>query len=71
MRTTQAKDFLCERVDTYIRERIILADQVIRTAAMEKIRDGDTVLVYARSVATSYHLRTVGLTQLFVLDHLS
>lgn len=44
-----AKDFLCERIDTYIRERIILADQVIRTAAMEKIRDGDTVLVYARS----------------------
>ncbi|KIO19890.1 hypothetical protein M407DRAFT_16068 [Tulasnella calospora MUT 4182] len=44
-----AKDFLCERIDTYIRERIILADQVIRTAAMEKIRDGDTILVYARS----------------------
>lgn len=44
-----AKDFLCERIDAYIRERIILADQVIRTAAMEKIRDGDTILVYARS----------------------
>ncbi|KZT62998.1 IF-2B-domain-containing protein [Calocera cornea HHB12733] len=44
-----AKDFLCERIDTYIRDRITVADRVIEDHAMEKIRDGDVVLTYARS----------------------
>ncbi|KAG8901435.1 5'-3' exoribonuclease 2 [Tulasnella sp. 403] len=45
----QAKDFLCEKIDMFIRERITLADQVIQSFAMEKIHDGDVILVYARS----------------------
>ncbi|KZO94818.1 IF-2B-domain-containing protein [Calocera viscosa TUFC12733] len=44
-----AKDYLCERIDTYIRDRITVADRVIEDHAMEKIRDGDVVLTYARS----------------------
>lgn len=45
----QAKDALCEKIDNYIRERIIVADEVIKDTAGRKIKDGDTILVYARS----------------------
>lgn len=39
---------MCERIDTFIHERITVADQVIQSLAMEKIYDGETILVYAR-----------------------
>lgn len=41
---------LFEKIDTYIRERIIIADQVIQETAGSKIKDGDVVLTYARYV---------------------
>ncbi|KAI0068970.1 IF-2B-domain-containing protein [Artomyces pyxidatus] len=44
-----AKDELCHKIDNYIRDRIIIADQVIQETAMKKIHDGDVVLTYARS----------------------
>ena len=44
----QAKNALCDKVDDYIRDRIILADQVIEDTAVKKIHDGDVVLTYAR-----------------------
>ncbi|TBU32032.1 eukaryotic translation initiation factor 2B delta subunit [Dichomitus squalens] len=44
-----AKDVLFRKIDTYIRERIIIADQVIQETAGNKIKDGDIVLTYARS----------------------
>ncbi|KZS98088.1 eukaryotic translation initiation factor 2B delta subunit [Sistotremastrum niveocremeum HHB9708] len=44
-----AKDELCHKIDLYIRDRIIVADKVIRTTALRKIQDGDTILTYARS----------------------
>ncbi|KAI0676954.1 eukaryotic translation initiation factor 2B delta subunit [Trametes maxima] len=44
-----AKDALCHKIDTYIRERIIIADQVIQETAGNKIKDGDVILTYARS----------------------
>ena len=44
----QAKDVLFRKIDTYIRERIIIADQVIQETAGNKIKDGDVVLTYAR-----------------------
>ena len=44
----QAKDALCGKIDNYIRDRIIIADQVIQETAMKKIHDGDVVLTYAR-----------------------
>jgi translation initiation factor 2B subunit (eIF-2B alpha/beta/delta family) len=44
----QAKDALCRKIDDYVRDRIIFADQVIQGIAGKKIKDGDVVLTYAR-----------------------
>ncbi|CAL1701638.1 unnamed protein product [Somion occarium] len=44
-----AKDALCQKIDNYIRDRIIIADQVIEETAGNKIKDGDVILTYARS----------------------
>lgn len=44
----QAKDLLCNRIDDYIRDRIIIADQVIQDTAANKIADGDVILTFAR-----------------------
>ncbi|KAI0773997.1 eukaryotic translation initiation factor 2B delta subunit [Fomes fomentarius] len=44
-----AKDALFRKIDTYIHERIIIADQVIQETAGNKIKDGDVILTYARS----------------------
>ena len=46
---TSAKSDLCDAIDNFIRERVIVADQVIATKASEKIRDGDVVVTYAKS----------------------
>ena len=46
---TQAKDALCGKIDDYIRDRIVLADQVIQETATKKIQKNDVVLTYARS----------------------
>jgi translation initiation factor eIF-2B subunit delta len=45
---------LCERIDTFIRERIVFAGQVIQELAIDKINDGDVLLTYAR-YDFSYH----------------
>ncbi|KAI0771951.1 eukaryotic translation initiation factor 2B delta subunit [Trametes elegans] len=44
-----AKDDLCKKIDTYIHERILVADEVIEGTASNKIKDGDVILTYARS----------------------
>ncbi|KIK92360.1 hypothetical protein PAXRUDRAFT_830016 [Paxillus rubicundulus Ve08.2h10] len=44
-----AKNALCDTIDNYIRDRILLADQVIQETAGSKIKDGDVILTYARS----------------------
>ncbi|THG99136.1 hypothetical protein EW145_g7317 [Phellinidium pouzarii] len=44
-----AKDILCHKIDNYIRDRIIFADQVIEDTAGQKIKDGDVILTFARS----------------------
>ncbi|KAJ3516203.1 hypothetical protein NLJ89_g1263 [Agrocybe chaxingu] len=44
-----AKDALCTKIDNYIRDRIIIADEVIQELAGKKIKDGDVVLTYAKS----------------------
>ncbi|KAG6378901.1 hypothetical protein JVT61DRAFT_13184 [Boletus reticuloceps] len=44
-----AKDALCDTIDNYIRDRILLADQVIQETAGKKINNGDVILTYARS----------------------
>ncbi|XP_065844017.1 translation initiation factor eIF2B subunit delta-like isoform X2 [Oscarella lobularis] len=46
----EAKDELCDAIETYLRENIILADQAISlTYAQKKINDGDVILTYACS----------------------
>jgi translation initiation factor eIF-2B subunit delta len=45
-----AKESLCAAIDEYIRDRVILADQVIAKSASEQcIKDGDVILTYAKS----------------------
>ncbi|KAF8901651.1 initiation factor 2 subunit family-domain-containing protein [Gymnopilus junonius] len=44
-----AKDALCLKIDNYIRDRIIIADEVIEENAGNKIKDGDVILTYAKS----------------------
>lgn len=44
----QAKDDLCLKIDNYIRDRIIFADEVIQELAGKKIKDGDLILTFAR-----------------------
>ncbi|KAI0688566.1 eukaryotic translation initiation factor 2B delta subunit [Cytidiella melzeri] len=44
-----AKKALCQKIDNYIRDRIMVADQVIEETTGNKIKDGDVILTYARS----------------------
>lgn len=44
-----ARNFLCQSIDLFIREKVTLADEVISREASKKIVDGDVVLVYAKS----------------------
>lgn len=44
-----ARELLCERIDHFIRDRIVLAGKVIEDLATSKIKDGDSILTYARS----------------------
>ena len=44
-----AKTDLCNAIDNFIRERITVADEVIAGSAIEQIKDGDTVMTYAKS----------------------
>lgn len=46
---SQAKAQIARKIDAFIRDRIILADKVIEGHAITKIKNGDTILTYARS----------------------
>ena len=46
---TEAKDELCERIDTFIRERITVTDQAIADSACQQIKNGSVVLTFAKS----------------------
>ncbi|GAA5852745.1 hypothetical protein JCM8547_002613 [Rhodosporidiobolus lusitaniae] len=45
----EAKSLLLSKLDSFIRDRILLADRVIEQHAIDKINDGDVILTYARS----------------------
>ncbi|KAL3460333.1 hypothetical protein BJX64DRAFT_263307 [Aspergillus heterothallicus] len=45
----QAKSTLCEFIDTFISEKITVADQVIAGSAAQKIKDGDVIVTFAGS----------------------
>lgn len=40
---------MLEKIDSFIRDRILLAGKVIEQHAVEKIKHGDTILTYSRS----------------------
>ena len=44
-----AKDDLCDSIDTFIRERITVTDQAIAASASLQIKNGSVVLTYAKS----------------------
>ncbi|KAI8810706.1 hypothetical protein BJ742DRAFT_799804 [Cladochytrium replicatum] len=44
-----AKEHLKERIDMFIRDRIVVADAAILNYGLEKIEDGDVIMTYARS----------------------
>lgn len=46
---SQAKSDLCDSIDTYIREKVTVAHQVIANKANEKIEDGDIIMTFAKS----------------------
>mmetsp|Transcript_16116 Transcript_16116/g.21304 ORF Transcript_16116/g.21304 Transcript_16116/m.21304 type:complete len:544 (+) Transcript_16116:84-1715(+) len=49
MQENDAKDSLCETIDTFIQERIVFAGKVIAEYAETKVVDGDVILTYGRS----------------------
>ena len=49
MPETEAKAGLCQAIDSFIREKITVADQVIARDASSKIQNGDVILTYAKS----------------------
>jgi len=54
----EVKDLLCDAIETFISEKILIADQAIIANAISRIAPGDVVLVYA----TSYVIEKVLLT---------
>ncbi|KAL4802108.1 hypothetical protein BDV18DRAFT_147523 [Aspergillus unguis] len=54
----QAKTSLCEFIDSFIREKITVADQVIASSAAQKIKDGDVVVTFAGSSIVKQTLLT-------------
>ncbi|KAM0788570.1 hypothetical protein ACM66B_001694 [Microbotryomycetes sp. NB124-2] len=49
MDVDEAKTLLILKIDSFIRDRILLAGKVIEQHAIDKINNGDTILTYARS----------------------
>lgn len=45
----EAKQHLLERIDHFVRDRIVYASKIIRTQAGNKIKDGHVVMTFARS----------------------
>lgn len=55
---SEAKTSLCEFIDSFIREKITVADQVIAASAAQKIKDGDVVVTFAGSSIVKQTLLT-------------
>lgn len=53
-----AKTTLCEFIDSFISEKITVADQVIAGSAAQKIKDGDVVVTFAGSSIVKQTLLT-------------
>jgi len=48
-----AKSLLCELIDNFIRDRIYLADKIIITNGLKKIKENDVILTYSYSSIVS------------------
>jgi len=59
MSESEAKEFLLEAIDSYINERIIVADKVISQYSVSKIDDNDVILTHARYTTLQYHFLIV------------
>ncbi|KAJ5456780.1 hypothetical protein N7530_012054 [Penicillium desertorum] len=51
-----AKISLCEYIDSFIREKITVADQVIADSAAQKVQDGDVIVTFAGSSIVKHTL---------------
>ncbi|EPZ30989.1 Initiation factor 2B-related domain-containing protein [Rozella allomycis CSF55] len=51
-----AKEMVCSSIDNFIRDRIVLADELIVDYGITKIHDNDSIIIYAKS---SVVLRTL------------
>ncbi|KAK9898355.1 nagb/rpia/CoA transferase-like protein [Cystobasidium minutum MCA 4210] len=49
MQDDDARELLCERIDHFIRDRIVLAGKVVEDLALSKIKDDDVILTFGRS----------------------
>ncbi len=56
MSEEEAKAHLIGIIDSFIKERIVWADQAISTYGVSKIIDGDVILTYARYVWKGFSL---------------
>lgn len=54
----EAKKYLNSSIDTYLREKITLADEVIAQHAEQRIDDGDTIVTYGKSSVVEKSLLT-------------
>lgn len=55
---SSAKATLCDFIDSFIREKITVADQVIAGSAAQKIQDGDVIVTFAGSSIVKQTLLT-------------
>ncbi|KAF2863154.1 IF-2B-domain-containing protein [Piedraia hortae CBS 480.64] len=51
-----AKEYICEEIDRFIHERIYVTDAAISAQAAGQIKDGMTVLIYAKSAVVTQTL---------------
>ncbi len=56
----EAKEHLLERIDHFVRDRIVYASKIIRTQAGNKIKDGDVVMTFARSSLSRVRFSLLG-----------
>jgi len=54
----KAKESLCDFIDSFIREKITVADQVIASSAAQKIQNGDIIVTFAGSSIVKQTLLT-------------
>lgn len=44
----EAKEYVIEKIDKFLQDRITVADEIIASTASNRINDGDVILTYAR-----------------------